>query len=705
MTPRLAFAAATLLMLGGCASTFNTRITLAETCQEVLDKGSVPPAWADTRAVLRARIGMNAMCAAGQGQPDKLIMECALDDIERRFAIYNNGDRFATVKAASVEFSKAVHALEFEQALGRAEWAIRAAVERCPPATPLRCVSPELVTKVLGDLRTDLLRHLPRIYETLTKLRHELALVANALTADAAAELAAWDANVRAQLAGFERALAGDARTLVTDASRNELLRYAARRSLDMLHRALRPADAALNKADEKVYGAVSLSYVSFGGSIQESVGTLYEDTVEKFTARLRETSPDAEALTNDFRKALQRAACENISSGTEYTILTELVDTMFAMKATKSIRADRSESSAATVTGAPLRYAALATVPFQFASLNYARGGGGGGGTAPDDPFTPISRASTPVQVYVTHEWAARRHILLEQIRAGGKPVDHEGKRAFPEPVTADETLVTRLAESAAALAIDDQLRASPQMLVTGTGLGGISLSGAIQSVNQVNAVLSNIVNVSNVNTFAPNNNVAPVVNVYQKGQESVANLCADGRLPAHLASCSSHGTGYTLRLKAYYDTGSCETGNVQRALSELGGAVRDFALATRQTFHAHISGYTSLRRAGRAPCNAAPDRHGTRCVYFNLAREPVDIGQCTPSAKPDANTLLSARRAGHAARALEAVADGSVLVTSLAAKGAEGARLRDGDDDVDEDRTVVIRLWPSERRRASAD
>lgn len=658
MTRRLVFFATVLLLLSGCANTITERISLAETCQRTLDTAAQAPTWEATRTILKARLGKVATCPDA---PDKLIMQCVYDDMSRRLAI---ADRHSVVHERYEKLKNAVDRLDnkLEAELVKSDARAKTISQTCSdPTTRQQCIH-VAAAQATQTLRSGVIDDLAAVYKALAALRAQMEHEAAVLPSEVARELIIWEKNVKAQLAGFERALGGDARALILDAGRNEVLRYAARRSLDMLHRSLRPADAALTKADEKAYGAISFGYVGFGGNLQRAVNEGYDSAVNKFRERLTKSNPKAEDLTQRFQFALQRAACENVSGGTDYTILTELVDTMFIMKAGKELPKEATK--------------------------------------APE--IVDVALAQSPLNAYVVHEWAAREMVLTRQLVTAPHPVDKGGKHMLPEAGPVDERLVANLAESAAAVSIDDQLRADPNLLSGGSASGAVrvSLAGAVQSVNQITAILSNSVNVSNVNTFAPNNNVAPVVNVYPREHKPAPSLCTDGGLRPGIADCMIDGAGYVLRLKSFHDSGTCNSTAVENSMAELGAAIHRFAVTTGQTFHGQVNGYASQRRGEGMICEIAQGLD-KQCVYWNAARERIKIGSCLPAGRGgDVNTILSAGRASHAARALEAAAESSVLVRSLAARGTQGARVLSGNDDVDADRSVVIRLWPASTR-----
>lgn len=723
MLPRLVVVTAVMLLAGGCANPITNRISLSETCQSALDQTAAVPTWEVTETILKARLGETTACST---DASKLLMECAYDDMQRRLAL---SKRHASLDKLSVDLQNAIAELRksLNDELKSSKAVIKGTSAICnDPETRRQCAF--VIANNIATLDTKLDEKLAAVYQAFFELQKQMKLEADTLPTDVARELVIWEANVKAQLAGFERAISGDLRVLVVDAGRNELMRYSARRSLDLLHRALRPADAALSKADEKAYGAISLAYVGFGGNVQKAVNEGYDITLKKFKARIENTTLDKAAAVQSFQLALQRAACENVSGETEYTILTELVDTMFAMRVTKKLKPakadkDKNEegekekdkdkdkdkekdysSSAIAQSGAG---ATLGQTMAGEERIEVASGSADVTGGMPKPPSENAGATVevTPValQTYVLHEWAARQMLLERQLASTPERVDKNDKRILPVPTSIDEGLVAELAESAAAVSIDDQLRANPGLLVdrSARGLVGASLTAALQSVQQVTTVVSTTVNVKNENTFAPNNNIAPVVNVYPHEPKPTANLCTEGGLSPDSATCMREGNGYLLRLKTFYDSGTCDNAAVQGSMAELGAAVRRIAVANGQTYHAHVSGYASQRPTERLQCGIAQKRTADRCAYWNLAREEVRIGNCSVTARVrDANDLLSAGRATRAAQALETAADGSLLIKSLAAHGTSGARIHAGNDDIDADRSVVIRLWPAASR-----
>jgi len=706
MLPRLVVISAVLLFANGCANPITQRVSLSETCQSALDKTAIVPTWEVTETILKARLGEATTCSR---DASKLLMDCAYDDMQRRLAL---SKRHASLNSLYVDFTKAVAELRriLNEELKSSKATAKETSAICDaPKTRRQCAF--VISNKIAKLKTKLDQQIAAVYQALIELEKQMKLEADTLPTDVARELVIWEANVKAQLAGFERALSGDLRVLVIDTGRNELMRYSARRSLDLLHRALRPADAALSKADEKAYGAISFAYVGFGGSMQEAINQGYDSTMEKFKARIAETSVNKAAAVESFQLALQRAACENVSGQTEYTILTELVDTMFAMRVTNTLKSakvdendkgkDRDEDSSPSVTAEGGSGVTAGQTMSRGVEVASGSADVTGGMSKPHSDNADSIAEVSPValQTYVLHEWAARQMLLERQLASTPERVDKNDKRILPAVAPVDEGLVVQLAESAAAVSIDDQLRADPGLLAdrSARGVSGASLTAALQSVQQVTTVLSTTVNVKNENTFAPNNNVAPVVNVYPHDPKPNANLCVEGGMHPDIATCMRDGSGYLLRLKTFYASGTCDDAAVKESIAELGASVRRHAVTSGQTYYAHVSGYASQRPTNRLQCGITRKRGEDRCAYWNLARERVQIGNCSSTARAqDVNGLLSAGRARHAAQALEEAADGGLLIKSLAAHGTAGARIHAGNDDVDADRSVVIRLWP---------
>lgn len=702
MLPRLVVISAVLLLANGCANTITQRVSLSETCQTALDQTAAVPTWEVTETILKARLGETTTCSR---DGSKLLMDCAYEDMNRRLAL---SKRIKGLNDPYTEFQKTVAELRgvLNEELKSSRATMKETSSICNnPKTRRQCAF--VIAGNTATLQTKLDLKIAAVYQALIKLSEQMKREGDTLPTDIARELVIWEANVKAQLAGFERALSGDIRVLVVDTGRNELMRYSARRSLDLLHRALRPADAALSKADEKAYGAISFAHVWLGGNMQQAVNDGYDNTLERFKARIAETSVDKAAAVESFQLALQRAACENVSGETEYTILTELVDTMFAMRVTKKLGPakvnedkDKDNSPSVSVQGGSGVTAGQTMSGGMEVANGSAEATSGTSKPHSGDADPTVEISPVVLQTYVLHEWAARQMLLERQLASTPERVNENDKRILPAVTPVDEGLVSQLAESAAAVSIDDQLRADPGLLASGParGVSGASLTAALQSVQQVTTVLSTTVNVKNENTFAPSNNVAPVVNVYPHDPKPNANLCAEGGLHPGIATCMRDGNGYLLRLKTFYDSGTCDNAAVQESMAGLGASVRRHAVTTGQTYYAHVSGYASQRPTDRLQCGIAQKRAEDRCAYWNLAREKVQIGNCSATARVrDVNGLLSAGRATHAAQALEEAADGGLLIKSLAAHGTDGARVHAGNDDVDADRSVVIRLWPS--------
>lgn len=546
------------------------------------------------------------------------------------------------------------------------------------------------------------------------KLKQDMDALAKALPETANEELSAWDSNLRIQLSQLEQLLSGNLTIVFNAGLRDQVVSHVARRSLELLHGSLKAANAVLNRLDDKAYGAVSVSYLAFGPKIQTGINQAFDNIKSSYGERVTPVVEERERLTKIFLKEMQRAACDNLTQGTQFSMLTELVDTMLILqvdKETKNVKAAGSATTSARSADAnketnpkaapganlpshadlPLRQTKLilraASSPQAPAELDATAA-------------TPSSTSpASPLAVYAVNEWMARQQLLVEKLRAT------RAARGGNDAI--DAGLVKQLADSATAKSIDDATRLDPSMLVAEPPVAGENIQGAVNvaaaatAVAQASAVLKLNLSVSNVNTFSPTNynNVAPVIMVAPSGglpaNASALTPCAAIDFGAAGISCADEGDvavlGFT---RSNFRSDSCVVEDIEPALSMVGSMLRDYRARAGVDYTATVQGYASLPAATLAACrrkiSAVP-----ACGYVNGLRKPIVVDGCA-SPRPDRNRLLSAQRALVAARRLEEASNGAVIVGEVQARGTETAVLRGSGAPVDVDQTVIIRLMP---------
>lgn len=522
-------------------------------------------------------------------------------------------------------------------------------------------------------------------------LRERMEKLSVKLKGQASIELAAWDANLRIHLAQFEQLLAGDLEIIFRSGVRDQVMTHVARRSLDMLHSALKPADVVLNKLDEKAYGAVSIGYLAFGPNIQRSVNSAFGDLKEAYGKRFDKTLTEEELLP--FLREVRRAACDNLVQGDRFTMLTELVDTMLIMQINKHdpILAKKTDE-AKSLEGARTVSFVMITDPATAGSVASA--------SLPDSS-ADNDRVTGPLNVYKANEWAARQQLLVQKIAAKmeNAPAAAEGKRPFPDIAAVDEAAVTELAEAATAIVVDDAARVQPSMLHGGSAnamlQNQITVSTASVAVSHASVNLKLNLSVSNINTFNPSNHNAPVFNLPPQPAPVPADkplsLCDALTIAAHGAECSDEPGGPVITFKARtFHSDSCNPADLEPTLSAVGRTLAAYRARYGAQMDAVVHGFASLRPAKLAKCPVAQKAPARNCLYSNRLHATFDIEYC-PEAK-DHNVTLSAARASRAAAVLERTAQGAVTVTSVVAHGAETAQ--PGMRPAAAEQTVIIQL-----------
>lgn len=540
----------------------------------------------------------------------------------------------------------------------------------------------------------------------LAGLNRATSSLGTALELDAKAELAAWDNNVRLQLEQMERLFSGDFRLVLHDSLRDQVVTHVARRSLELLHGSLKAADAVLNRLDDKAYGAVSIGYLAFGPNIQSAVNQAYDKLKEVYAKRQKEANASAkEAATNTriFMGELQRAACDTLIKGTQFSMLSELVDTMLIQKisanypplppvdaplAGNGTETPKKEGRLDTDGGEGyLMYASAPELAPSTAPVNF--------GAAP--PTTPFS-------VYVVSEWTARQHLLKQKMTARLMAQADKGVVGnFPGIETLDESAVERLADAVTAKTVDDAVRLDPGML-TGANVvdspyltSALNVTNASHAVSMASIALNLNISISNTNTFAATNQniVAPVIYLPSAAAgESLPALCDAVQALSAGTTCIRDGAGYSVIFDGPFGSDSCQAGDLEPALSAIGRRLAMYRDVHGIRFDATVDGFSSLPKAKLAYCPVVK-RSPVNCRFPNKLLESIAIKGCSPAMR-DRNSILSAARARNAAALIEESGKGAVIVKALSARGIEIASLRGENTRPAADQTIILRLQP---------
>jgi hypothetical protein len=528
----------TVGLLSGCQNlsrSIEQRVAVSEECRALT--ATAPMRWGQPGPIASFQLGNVGRCDL-KGE-DSLIALCTLNRITARYGLSGEAPPHDGIKDAYSVFRTDADKLRSSlNALATLALALDAFYKKYLKERP-----DAGYTQITGKMQ-EVEKNLVAIREELDKVRlaqnklHASLAVLNAsLDAQVQAELAAWDANLRVQLAQFEQLLSGDLTLLLRAGMQDQVLTHVARRSLELLHGALKPADAVINRLDEKAYGAVSVSYLAFGPNIQDAVNKALDSVKARYAERI-EKSGAADKSVEPFMTEMKRAACDNLVQGTQFSMLSELVDTMLiaripppgdtrggkqAVRLPASLDTQLSRPEASRTQAMP-ELAGLAadeaassgTFLFEVAA------------TAPVAPAVPVSASPpaelSPFGVYAVNEWTARQQLLTQKLVARSEALAASGKTVPPPGVTTvEESTVRRLAEAATAQSIDDAVRLDPSMLAlqpTDTGpriANNINVTTAASAVSLAAVALQVNLSVSNVNSFNPTNNntVAPVVNV----------------------------------------------------------------------------------------------------------------------------------------------------------------------------------------------
>jgi len=553
----------------------------------------------------------------------------------------------------------------------------------------------------------DAVQNVRRAHQALRQAAMNLSMQ---LSQQAAIELAAWDSNLQIQLAQLEQLLSGDFSLVFNAGVRDEVLTHVARRSLELLHGALKPADAVINRLDDKAYGALSVSYLAFGPSLQDAVDKAYAQVTQVYTARLLKGTGNTSI--DPFLGELKRAACDNLTQGTQFSMLSELVDTMLILKVPPGPDNVKSTPSESYVQDAAHNAAIVPkpSGPAQSLSLAKARfilqsAADVAAAPPPRSPGPDV----TPLSVYAANQWMARQQLLTKKItdavtapRTDGSPKP----TPFQTIETVDEGLVKQIADAATAKAIDDATRLNPAMLdqkpaeISPQIQNSVNVVTAATAVSQAAAVLKLNLSISNVNTFSPTNTntVAPVINVSPAAgtPSAAASPCTAIDFESIGVSCFDHGGDMVLAFSSrHFRSDSCMPDDLAPALSAVGNMLKGYRARSGIGYHAAVDGYASLPTARLAHCPRTAIDPTRACSYVNALRQPVSIMGCEGK-HTNRNLDLSARRARAAASALEDAAGGAVIVDRLQAFGTETAGKRETGAPAAIDQAVMIRLTP---------
>jgi len=564
----------------------------------------------------------------------------------------------------------------------------------------------QIINFKLDELE-ELQKHLAVTRDAHKILRDVMPVLEAKLGTQARIELEAWDSNLRAQFDQFEQLMSGDYRLLLRNGLKDQVITHVARRSLELLHGSLKAPNAVITRLDSEAYGLISIGYLAFGPDIQRAAGKAFKNIEKSYAKRFSGSGTDGIAKIGivPFLAEVRRSACTNLLEGTEFSMLSELVDTMLIVQ----YEPEASEGNAATgrsgtspkeATIPPTRKGAASygATPLYVKAIYQASVA-----KSPDSFKSESPSTVTPLAVYVAHEWAARQQLLEKVVAAKIDAASAAGKtRPFPDFHTVEENSVRRLADAATAKSIDDATWIHPSMLDLGSPQIGqyiasqVNVNTAASAVSIAAVTLEVNISVSNVNSFNPTNynNVNPVINIPGPSAQPIPSLCAATDFGSEGAACTKDGDDYVVTFQNHsFGSDSCQVKDLEPALSAVGRRVADYRARHDVQYNATIHGFASRPQARLGACRAAATKDEHTCIYKNKLHASIKIVDCSPL-EPDLNMRLSAARARNAAQVIERSASGAIVVDGIVARGTDTAQLTQDRSRLASDQTIVIRL-----------
>lgn len=710
------------LCVGGCGNLSNsiqTRVEVAEKCRQALQTPT-PESSAIHPDLLTLKLGDVGRCSVQLGQGEQLLSMCSFESIYAKYGWPKT--KFTAVQAARDKVRDSLTAVRAKLKIfsGQIENANNemklAEMELRKSAAPDGArLTPEQRFMALSSLARTMHENVDLVKTELAALREAIIEFRSALTAayqemgeQGAIELTAWGSNLEAQVSQIEQLLMGDYRIVLADTLRDRVIHHVAKRSLELLHNSLKPAQAVINRLDDKYYGAASISFLAFEPQLQDAVNRSFAQVRTVYEKRIATAGLSSNPAVNlpAYLTELRRAACENLSNDGDLPMLSELVDTMLILNIEKDgqfqpARSEPAKAEPGLLEGLAKRFRSASTVAPQSQATAESLDGYWVNASQSGSE----TRQTTPLNVYTANQWASRQQLLVDALTAQRQALRDEARKAAPVPISVDERKVRQLADIATAKSVDDAVRESPALLaampgdavLTSSLVNNVNVSSAANAVAQASATLNAQLSMQNVNTFSPTNTIAPVfnVNTAPAPQPDSASLCSESGMAQPGVTCLKDGATYVISFAppASYGDDSCTDKAMEDTFTGIGKTVAGYGSRNGVGFLAQVSGYASQPVARLKNCAAKPSA-AAFCSYRNRAWQQVPVAGCREGER-DLNRLLSAGRAQHAASTLERAAGSAALVKELVASGAGRPSLFPQYEDARE-RTVVLRLRP---------
>jgi hypothetical protein len=683
--------------LFGCntlSKSIEQRMQISDQCR--LATSAVPINWRVDAPVASIHLGNVGFCDIEQ--TDTLLPVCSLKKIRMEHDLNPGND----------EWKKVINTELFDEAVKNLETSLNELKDRLKGVDQhysnllfnFKKPGYERRTEIVKLAKNDLIVISATLHKTRNeqrKLRREIAKLGPAVLDQAAVQLRAWDANLHAQLNQLEVLLAGDVSMVLRDGLKDQVLTHLAQRTLELLHGSLKAPGAIINRLDNEAYGAISVSYLLMGPDIQSAVDKAFKTIQINYGKRLEEI-PDAEVRNVDvgiFLNELGRAACGNLLAGTEFSLLSELVDTAL-IRQIKLATPPRLGEASDHVTVQSRQESRQLDGRLRFVKTLYQQQA---------QTQTPATNLVSPLAVYMTNEWMARQQLLEEAIRKKFSTSPTSAGNANQSLLaieTVSETAVQRLANSATAKVLDDAVREYPALLTDTVALdsrlaGSVNVTTAASAVSLAAVVLDVNISVNNVNSFSPTNynNVNPVIHLTVPSAATGApSLCSPTGFAVPGAVCARDDDDYVITFsKQWFGSDSCQVSDMEPALSAVGQRLSEYGSRYGMHYDAKVHGFSSLPAARLARCATSRVPVLDRCAYRNKLHQVVTIPGCRRVSN-DRNWHLSAARARNAAEVIEQAANGAVVIKEIVARGTETAHLTTDKTMQAADQTIVLRL-----------
>lgn len=549
--------------------------------------------------------------------------------------------------------------------------------------------------------------------------------------------------NARNFLENAQHALKGDVAMATRDAILNNMYYQFSYRTLDAIEATLSRAEKQLDKADAKVYGAISIGMVVGSSGIQ--------DQLDKVSLRLL-CRASQNTLPSQATFALAQAVCERTANPNraQMSYLAPIIEKSFVkmvslqaelneqkrkdaceavMDGEKNVTASAEEAvpndavrnlpmaapSATAMTSTtqvePPYLAFVSAMPAEQNAILQKS-------VAPKEKKTLLADRSA-LGVYMAHEWAARRALTsFAPVDIGSLSAANSGRSSqkllLASAPSRDE--VRRLAMSSSAAVLTElqvgQISVGaagdgtlPKYLYDGAAVRNATQSMASYQSVQVttSAVAMQNLTINGLTASAPQvQNLIVLPNVLD-ASAARANLC--DALPSHVVCHKRPGGGYEIEA-AGFEAGQYRNQGVDTLLHALAYTIK----RTPVTYDVVIMGHASVREFScaalanwREPGNNDLARSGLKLITDNGNRYEVIFksaaangvtrsANCNPGRKAgDGNHVLSFARAAWAGSVLEAPgkAEGVNDILGFGAIYASRQETRS-------DRRIVVQLTP---------